>query len=295
MAPEVAIRYRSDLHTNGVGLRVTLDGERWFVGELALRQSEEPLAPRTRRRSEAFERVLMVSAMHGLDVRDEAAMVAGRPVAWYDDRDELAQTLQGYHRATINGEVYALQVRDVQVVPQPFGSFFSVILDEAGVLIDPDGLRDGRVAVLDVGMFTSDYAFSDALHYVEERSGSIPYAMSKVYELTQRWIEEEHGRALSLRDAEETVRRGWFRDRGERVDAGEIVGAAIAQVCKRIVGEAQTLWSEGRDIDALFVTGGGAAVVFGAVQERFSQAQMLDAPQTANARGFLRYARRQFG
>jgi hypothetical protein len=71
----------------------------------------------------------------------------------------------------------------VLVVPQPFGSLFRALLSPTGVLADPDGLAGGRVAVLDIGMHTTDYALADALRYVERRSGSIPVAMARVYEL----------------------------------------------------------------------------------------------------------------
>ena len=295
LAPAVEIRYRSDLHSNGAGLTVQVDGKPWFVGELARRQGLNPISPRTRERSAEFERVLLVAALHELDARESVALVAGRPVAWYGDRGTLETALRGYHHAEVNGELAVYNVTDAKIVPQPFGTLFGVILDEEGALLDPDGLRDGQVAILDVGMYTSDYAVSDALHYVEERSGSIPYAMSNVYGLLQKRLSYRYGRELTLEEAEETAKERGFRDWGEWEAVDDYVEAALEQVAERVVGEAQTLWGDGRDLDTVLVTGGGGAAMFEAVRARFPQAQLVEAAQTANARGFYRYAVRCFG
>jgi hypothetical protein len=129
---------------------------------------------------------------------------------------------------------------------------------------------------------------------VEPKSGSIEVAMARVYELLQRAVEETHGRALSIQDAEEVLQQGTVAVRDREHDVSDLVIQAVGAVALEIVGEAQTLWGDGLDLQTVLLTGGGATVFLEAIREVFPHATAMPEAQMANAAGFYRYGLRKF-
>jgi hypothetical protein len=82
---------------------------------------------------------------------------------------------------------------------------------------------------------------------------------------------------------------------GRREPVADLVAGALAGVAQEILGEAVTLWGDGRDLLALLVTGGGGPALLERVRTIYPHARLVANPQTANAEGFYRYALRKFG
>jgi len=296
VAPALTIKYRNALAENGTGLTLELDGQAWFVGHLAQLQATDPISPRARERSAHVLRVLTLAALYRLGVtRGTTRLVTGLPVAWFEDKDDLRSSLTGFHQYAVNGERCAVEIAEVLVIPQPFGSYFRTLLSPDGALVDAQGLWQARVAVLDIGTYTSDYALADHLHYVESSSGSIPYAMSRVYELIQDHVAQRFGRELTFRAAEDAAQTGYITDRGEDIYVGDLLNGVLDGVAERVIGEAQTLWGDGRDLAAVLVTGGGGPVLMDHIRAVYPHARLVPNPQMANTEGFYRYGLRQFG
>ena len=66
-------------------------------------------------------------------------------------------------------------------------------------------------------------------------------------------------------------------------------------MAQEILGEAVTLWGDGRDLLAVLVTGGGGPALLERIRTVYPHARLAPNPQTANAEGFYRYALRKFG
>jgi plasmid segregation protein ParM len=296
IGPAVEVKYHNDLIGNGKARALEIDGERWFAGDTALLQSTFTISPRARQRDTDVVKILTLFALQAVGLGEgEVQLVTGLPVAWYDDREEQIEALTGQHKYSFNNTNCTSRISDVLVVPQPFGSFFRAIISADGQLTDREGLARRKVGVVDIGTHTSDYALSNALRYVEPKSGSIDVAMARVYELIQRGIEQENGRILSLQEAENVVRIGVYRDAGQEVDAQAIRAAALETVGRQILAKATELWGDGRDLDAILVTGGGGHAFHRRIQEQYAQARLVDGPQKANVEGFYRYGLRKFG
>ena len=115
------------------------------------------------------------------------------------------------------------------------------------------------MAVLDIGMHTTDYALADALRYVDrERQHPWPW---RVYELVRRGVTKRHSLTLSLQDAEDAARAGHVTVYGRREPVAELVASALEGVAQDILGEAVTLWGDGRLLAALVTGGGGPALL----------------------------------
>jgi len=214
------IRYETDLvgpsdasGVSGLAL-ITEEGDR-FVGELALLQSRVQWTLLDRSRVEdPSARLLFLAALSeliGANLSGDTShfrVVTGLPVKWYADRDVVIQQLEGKHIVRrMNGHeaVQRLSVRDVLVVPQPFGSLFDVILDAEGQIVDEE-LARGRLGVIDVGTYTTDYVLVDALRYVEQGSGSIATGMAKAYQLIGRSLLDTLGLDLRMHEVDQAVR-----------------------------------------------------------------------------------------
>lgn len=296
IGPAVTVKYHSDLISNGHGLRLDFPGQAWFLGELARLQSPFTISPRARERDPELLRVLLCGACYELGVLGGAVrIVTGLPVSWYADRAALVQAIAGRYAFAVNGQPVTLDLADVLVIPQPFGALFRVLLNPAGVLVDEERLARERVAVLDIGTHTTDYAFADQLRYIEPKSGSTPVAMARVYELVRRAIAEEHNLDLNLPEVEEAVRRGYVTLYGQRYPLGDLATSALDAVAQEILGEARTLWGDGRDLAAVLVTGGGGLTLLERIKAVYPHARLVPNPQAANAEGFYRYALRKFG
>jgi plasmid segregation protein ParM len=291
VGPSVDIKYQNGLITAGRGLEVEIGDRRQFVGDLARLQSPFTASPLARERDLDIVRTLALAAIHQVHADGGLVeLVTGLPVSWYDDRGVLVDALVGRHDYRVNGNDISVKIEDVHVVPQPFGTLFAVLLTEKGVLGDPERLADRKVAVIDVGTYTTDYALSDALRYIETRSGSTEAAMAQVYRMLQRKVEQEYGIDIDLAEAELAARDGAITAYGEAINVSPLVRAAIDDVAETIVAEAESLWPDrGRTFAQVFVTGGGAPLMYGSLVDVFPHACLVGEPQMANADGFYRY------
>jgi len=293
------ITYQNELAQGQSYTTYTMNGHDWFVGDDALVQSKQQITTLSRDGidTEATE-VFLCAAIEKLtdETEVEISLVTGLPVSWYADRHVLIDRLQGYKAFQANGEWRTIHVRDVLAVPQPIGSFFCAILDKDGVLVN-EQLADGRVAVVDVGMYTSDFALSESLSFVEKGSGSITEAMSTVIDLVGREIHTELGLDLTLHQLDQVCRTGQVRVYGKMVKVERMIDNAVNQVWESIKAKATSLWGDARDIDAIVGVGGGMMIFGDRLDKMYPHVQDTNgvACSIANAVGFERYARRKFG
>jgi len=303
VAPAEFIRFQADVgapvQPNGLTLYDTTDGD-LFIGELAARQGRPGVvrSPRDRNRvtdpimthlaDAAFARLL-----HGVDyVR--ARVVTGLPVDYYRDADQLADHLRGQHLAQTDGYSVVVDVEDVLVVPQPFGALLSILLDERGRLMaDVAHLAQGRVAVLDVGQFTTDLILIDGLEYIETGSGSLEVGVSTALEMLRKVLLDEHRVSYETHQLEVAIRRGWLVIDGQTVHLNGLAGDHLSTIAQSVEARARTLWNIGA-LSAIVLAGGGALALQRWLEPYFAQAIYAPDAAMANATGFLRYGLRRW-
>lgn len=298
------IQYESDLqpaaaHDAGIAL-VTEEGDR-FVGELALLQSRVQWTLLDRSRVEdPSARLLFLAALSELAGPDRSLpqlrIVTGLPVKWYADRNKVVEQLQGKHVVRrVNGSelVQRFSVAEVLVVPQPFGSLFDTILGSEGQIVDED-LARGRLGVIDIGTYTTDYVLVDGLRYIEHGSGSISTGLARGYQLLSRSFLDSFGLDMRLHEIDRAVRAGYVTLFGEQRSIDWLVGPVFDALAAEILAQAGTLWGDGRDLQAILVTGGGAMALGEHVRRRFAHARILPDAPLANVRGFQKYGRRKW-
>jgi plasmid segregation protein ParM len=304
VAPAEFIRFQADIgapvKTNGLTLHDPEEGA-LFVGELASKQGRPGAirSPRDRNRvtdpitthlADAAFAMLLPGAEH---VR--ARVVTGLPVAYYRDAFQLSQHLLGTHRILLEGRSLTVEVEDVLVVPQPFGALLSLILDERGKMITSAlELVEGRVAVMDIGTYTTDLILVEGLEYIEARSSSIEVGVSTAIEMIRKVLLDDYRVSYEQHELEQAMRRGWLVIDGQKHPLNGLASERLDPIARSIEAQARTLWNIST-LTALVLAGGGALALRPWLEPRFKQAIYAPDAAMANAAGFLRYGLRQWG
>ena len=112
-----------------------------------------------------------------------------------------------------------VKVEKIKVIPQPFGAFFDLILNDEGKLKDPDKIRE-RVGIIDIGFQTTDLALATP-QFIESSSGSLDVGVRSVADQLSRDVGRKYSITLDTTEAEEALRHNSLRIFGESVDLSE--------------------------------------------------------------------------
>jgi plasmid segregation protein ParM len=151
-------------------------------------------------------------------------------------------------------------IEKVRVIPQPFGSMFNLMLNEIGKPASQRFISE-KIGIIDVGFRTADYTISDKTKYSERGSQSTDSGISIAFTAIANALQERSGQALELYRLYDAVTRGTIKIKGKRFDITSLVKNAFGQLATRVATEANRLWSDDWDLDAIVVTGGGGSVL----------------------------------
>lgn len=268
-------------------LRVNIDGELWAAcvnpGKFATwnRALHQDYVQTASYRA-LFHAALLLSERDQVDL-----LVTGLPVSqWLERsrRDALGERLAGKHRVTSRREV---EVSVVRVVPQPIGGYLDLLWCSQAVSV----LEEGRVLVIDPGFFSVDWVLVEEGDIRRSSSGTSLEAMSVLLEQVSRLMADEHGGTVPVERLEEALRMQ--RDHvllfGRQVEVQPYLQQAAERVAP-VALEAlrQSLRKESGSIDAVLLTGGGAALYEPIAKSLFPSNPIFvpEQPELANARGF---------
>ena len=153
-----------------------------------------------------------------------------------------------------------LEVRDVKVIPQPFGSMYDIVLDDAGAIGDRQTLQQ-KVGLVNVGFQTSDLTVSDRGTFLERASQSTETGVGRAFATIAGKIREKSGVNVELYRLYEAMDEGRIKIRGESFDLSRLIEHVLGQLATDIATDANRLWADEWDMDAIVITGGGGAVL----------------------------------
>lgn len=292
-AEEIAVRHPGDQV-------IDAEGE-WFIGDLA--QTQLPPGDLLRLRGRTADESVMGNVFRlrlakaalgkllpnriGDDVV-HVCIATGLPVDHMPDAPELKAALLGQHVVKTDATSFIANVTDVMVMPQPQGTIYAQLLTaEGAVNREHDAMRTG---VCDVGTYTVDLALNDDGEYIDAESGSVEGGVSAVLERIAALLEREHRQKIPFKLVETVLRTGKFRAKGDVVDYSEAVQEALEPLRSATLNLMSEKWKTGTTIDVIYLSGGGAELVQGALEMLYPQIRLVDEPQLANARGYLNYA-----
>jgi plasmid segregation protein ParM len=289
------IRFATDLIHGGEVRPVKYGDSRFFYGEQAVLQSriQSAIFDRSRVHDHTYK-MLFVAALVELAklVPDtgRVKVVTGLPVGFFGDRPEVVKSFEGVYRITAE-HAMEFAVESVVVAPQPFGSLFQELLNKQGKIVNSD-MEKGRVGIIDVGTYTTDFVVSDELRYVQRMSGSVRIGWSKVISQVQQALGDLYMLELMPHQVDRAVQAGEVRVRGEPVSLEPLIEPAITDIQTAIIARARDLWGEGTNLDAILVSGGGGPQLYDAIHDVYPHARLLKNAFWANAEGLYRFGQR---
>jgi len=284
------------------GDQIVDDEGAWFVGDLALAQLPpgELLRLRGRTANEntmgnAFRlrlaKVAIGKLVAGMWNRDivHIRVASGLPVDHMRDAAEFKAALLGQHVIRTDTADLIANIAEVMVMPQGYGSIYAMSLTESGEINRRHTYR--RTGVCDVGTYTVDLALDEEGEYVDAESGSVESGVYTAQERIAAALERDYRQKMPFKLVEEVLRTGVFRANGQPVDYSGIVEEALAPLRSATLSLMSEKWHGGATVDVIYLSGGGAELVYDEVRAAYPQTQLLPEAQLANARGYLNYAR----
>ncbi|NBD35990.1 MAG: hypothetical protein GVY30_08315 [Chloroflexi bacterium] len=287
------------LSSNGHGIMLTAP-RRVLVGEEAVTQSRF-LNRREDRgwiKSEEW-RDLFLAAVSELTTATSVDLdvVTGLPVAFYDDKGVVQEQLVGEHRVQREGRhAQLVRVGQVRVIPQPFGSLLSEVLNDRGEIAD-EALGKSAVGIIDVGGKTCNLLSVNRLTEIGRETSSVNVGGWDLVRGVRAWLSDEYPGLDDMRDhrLSEAIQSRELRYYGKPVEEfSAIVDDLAADLADQVVAEAGHLWNGGAMLDAILVTGGGALLLGDLIQSHWPHARLVKDPVAGNALGYYKLAKRVF-
>ncbi len=289
------IRFATNLINGSADRTVKFNDSEFFYGDQALLQSriQSTIFDRSRVHDTLYKELFVAALveMHkqAPDI-ERVRLVTGLPVEFFNDRANVISLFEGTYPLTTD-HPFRIAVESVFVAPQPFGSLFRELLNDQG-RINNSEVEKGRVGVIDIGTYTTDFIVADELRYVQRLSGSARIGWSKVINKVEQALGDAYGLELTPHQVDRALEAGEVRVRGTPMPLKNMMDPAIDEVRAAIIARARDLWGEGVSLDTILVTGGGAAHLFELIHEIYPHARLLDDAFWANAEGLYRFGRR---
>ena len=287
-------------------LHIELEGESFYVGELAERQSHvRSFTLDQNQFITNFAKIMAMAALSRIAPANEPInLVTGLPVSFYRrHREELSGLLLGTHSlVTIDASgvrhEMPMTVNQVRVVPQPFGSLFNLMMGESAELNDKRYVQE-KIGVVDIGFRTTDYTVSDKTKYSGRGSGSSESGIARAFAMIGAKLLEQTGVDVEIYRMYDAVARGSIKIHGKTIDLRPLTEEAFSKLASAVASEVDRLWADDWDIDLIVVTGGGGAVLAPYLEPLLS-GEVLAVDPTAdsrlnNVRGYWKYGRNVWG
>lgn len=273
---------------------------RYLIGDEAIKKSRAG----ARKESHAWIKSpeylsLFYAAMSDLTDATQVTvnLVAGLPVADYArDQSTLQGRLSGTHRFTREGQTgQVVKVEHVTIIPQAWGPVLSLLLDDKGIVVHPELVKQ-KHGVLDIGGHTVNYLAVDGLSDIPNETRGTERGTWNVVRTLRDFLDAEHPGLSRLPDHKlmQAIVEGEIFDAGEPVNLQPIVESITDDIGQEIVDTARQYWgADAATFRSIVVCGGGAHLWGAHIKRTFKQAVVLENPEMANARGFYRFAANQ--
>lgn len=292
-------------------IHVRIDGEDWFVGDLAYRQGSEIIQVLNKEKFGHKSTDILIKTALSFMARKLSGnpkkfhTITGLPVSVCSSENikMLENSLQGEHAAEFNWELLGkpsekieYKVDKVKVIPQPMGTLFDLVLDDKGQVKETDDaldLAEGSIAIIDIGFGTTDFMISEGFEYIDKYSRSINSAVSNVCANLSNRISEDLKEEIPIYEMQRHLLTREIASGGKVIDLKDVIENVLDDIFQEIYTTGQSLWKQKKNIDAFIITGGGAYLFF----DRFksvlgSQANILRPEKEAeysNVKGFYKF------
>ena len=289
----ILTNYKSPLDT----LAINYNGKNYFIGDYAIRQSSIPSRSLDIKKPEDLNTLLLFLTTLGLyssEEHQQFSVVTGLPtnhILTY--QDQLKNILSGEHQISIKlkgrDQGRRLVVTDINIVPQPFGTLFNLVLDSNGEIADHD-MSNKVVGICDIGFKTADFVVSDSLEFVDRLSSSSVNGMVSAYDIIASMIRSRYKIDKKDYELDQIVQNKSIKIAGQIYDISDIISEAYYNLAAKIKTELDSLWDY-RELDSIILTGGGGEALSEYLIPRFNNMMLVQDAQFANVKGFWKLAK----
>ncbi len=246
-------------------LHVTIEDNSYFVGDFAEQQSAaRQFTLEHEKLLSDFVKILALTVVGRFaDKEIPINVVSGLPVGYYRKNNKLfSKILLGHHKVIYhepggNKVIKKVFINKVRMMPQPLGSFFNLLMDDKGGIINME-MTSQKVGVVDIGFRTTDVTIFDSLRYVERGSRTIDTGISHCFSVIANKLHEKCGVAVELYRLYNAVETGTIKLKGQEYNITNIRDQVYQQTAETIANDLNRLWSSDWDIDSIILTGGGS-------------------------------------
>lgn len=276
-------------------LKIEFDDQLYFVGRNAVRQSK--FAHRDLSFDRATGETLEVLFYTALSLFCDSTVnsfkvVTGLPIDRMHLADDLINRLTMKKKIVIfsgrNAKNLDIIVEDIEVVPQPLGSYWSQVLTESTKNVEP--IKES-VGVVDIGFKTSDLAQISDGEYLPQKSKSITIGMATAYQEIASDLMEKYNFDVEGYALDEFIMKRKILIDGKEVDISNILESAFERLSENILVGMNSLWRIS-DFNRIILTGGGGKAVEPYMSSSVSHIYLVTDAMTANSRGFFIWANR---
>jgi plasmid segregation protein ParM len=216
--------------------------------------------------------------------KEEFQIVAGYPLNLYSSNKNIfAKYLKTSEvQFVIDGIPKRIRINDCQVFPQGAGALFS----------NPYPYRNKVVCILDIGGMTVNGSIFHNLNLQTPSMFTINQGMIILYNKLMKALNNEFSMNIQEYEIPSILKDG-LSINGERRKCNKLIDDILLAHCNSIKAECRKHNWNIETLDIL-VTGGGALVLDGYMQQVFPQAHIVDDPVFANVRGFYEIGRRYY-
>lgn len=285
----------ADFSNNGGGYTSVIklmggDTEKYFVGDLAIREGRNPSFNLEREKYLHFNHtVLLLTAtrllLGGTQKPETINLAIGLPIGYYSRyREELQNNLRRLSACVGVNDLDSLMIEfdTVNIYPQGVGALFTLAYDL------PDS---GLIGVVDPGCGTTEYLVVEIkngkAYPVSSLSGSIEMGTYAIYQAVADEYQKMTGGVLDMVRAAQVVKDGIAFYRGKEIDLTGAIARIRWETAKSIADGVLSAWKNVADMMRKVYLAGGGALEMKELTDFLPAAVILSDPQWANVRGYL--------
>jgi len=300
-----------DLNQDISNMHVKVQGEDYFVGELAKESRSQSRIFERERFNHRYTHILLNVAIQLIIDENTSAVkvVTGLPLDFYQSQAKDFQTSimvvqpeLEWQSGPVSGN-RKVSIEEAFVFPQGASAIFAALMDNEGKPVHGDLMREGSIiGLIDIGFRTTDFVVVEMKQggsFVPKTklSGTVDEGVFNLYrEIKQAYKNKTGGADLSDFYVDRILRDKELTYRGEKIDFSQIINNSLQAITANIVDRLKATWAEESDLfDAIFLAGGGGELFAEPFQPAFdNRLKTIASSQFANAIGYARLGKAVF-
>ncbi len=276
-------------------LMVSFNGKKHFVGKSAIKHSQFTFRDQSLLRNDSlYFQILFFTALslYCSNPINTFNIVTGLPVNHMSYVDTLTDLIGKGAKITryLDNEVKVLdiQVNQIEIVPQPLGTYYSEFLNKWGKELKP---LEGMVGVVDVGYRTTDLITVQNGEYISEKSKTFNVGMTTVMNEIINGLRDAFGLELESYRLNEIVANKKITASGELQDVSQIVDEALQKLASSVLSNIYSFMPVVA-YDSILLSGGGCQSIASYILPKIKQGALVSDPVSSNCIGYLNWANR---